>query len=246
MGEIGAASAPHPRPVDKICVTQPMSASHPTRDRPPAPAPASGDGRGRRLRRRSRRVSPGDVARADDGAAQGPAGGAGSRPGGAAGRQGQRLDRRPGLGRRRPPLADDARFEIGSITKTFTALLLADAVVRRTLALDDPVESALPAGLKLRDAADAPIRWLDLATHRSGLPRLPTNLAPQDHARSLRRLRRGAAAALPARLQADGWPATRAGSTRTSASACSAMRSAAPPAAATRNCSPSACSSPWA
>ena len=78
------------------------------------------------------------------------------------------------------PLGEEARFEIGSITKTFTALLLADAVVRRRFALDDPVESALPPGLKLRDAADAPIRWVDLATHRSGLPRLPSNLAPQD------------------------------------------------------------------
>jgi len=78
------------------------------------------------------------------------------------------------------PLAADARFEIGSITKTFTGLLLADAVVRRTLALADPVEAALPPGFVLRDAADAPIRWLDLATHRSGLPRLPTNLAPRN------------------------------------------------------------------
>ena len=78
------------------------------------------------------------------------------------------------------PLGEEARFEIGSITKTCTALLLADAVVRRRFALDDPVESGLPPGLKLRDAADAPIRWVDLATHRSGLPRVPSNLAPQD------------------------------------------------------------------
>ena len=78
------------------------------------------------------------------------------------------------------PLGEDARFELGSITKTFTALLLADAVVRRNFALHDPVESALPPGLKVRDAADAPIRWLDLATHRSGLPRLPSNLVPPD------------------------------------------------------------------
>jgi D-alanyl-D-alanine-carboxypeptidase/D-alanyl-D-alanine-endopeptidase len=77
-------------------------------------------------------------------------------------------------------LGDDALFEIGSITKTFTALLLADAVVRRRLALADAVEAALPSGLRLRDAADAPIRWIDLATHRSGLPRLPTNFAPKD------------------------------------------------------------------
>ena len=77
-------------------------------------------------------------------------------------------------------LAPDGQFEVGSITKTFTALLLADAVVRRRLALEDAVEGALPSGLKLRDSADAPIRWIDLATHRSGLPRLPTNFAPKD------------------------------------------------------------------
>lgn len=78
-------------------------------------------------------------------------------------------------------LRDDALFEIGSITKTFTALLLADAVVRRRFALDDPIESALP-GVALRDAAGATIRWVDVATHRSGLPRLPTNIAPKDPA----------------------------------------------------------------
>ena len=77
------------------------------------------------------------------------------------------------------PLRDDALFEIGSITKTFTALLLADAVVRKQLALGDAVEDALP-DVELRDSTGAPIRWVDLATHRSGLPRLPSNLAPDD------------------------------------------------------------------
>jgi len=72
----------------------------------------------------------------------------------------------------------DSVFEIGSITKTFTALLLADAVVRGELKLDDPVEAALPDGLKLRDSQGQPLRWVDLATHRSGLPRLPSNFAP--------------------------------------------------------------------
>ena len=72
----------------------------------------------------------------------------------------------------------DSFFEIGSITKTFTALLLADAVVRGELKLDDAVEAALPYGLKLRDAQGAAIRWRDLATHRSGLPRLAPNMAP--------------------------------------------------------------------
>jgi CubicO group peptidase (beta-lactamase class C family) len=86
-----------------------------------------------------------------------------------------------GVAREGVPLRDDALFEIGSITKTFTALLLADAVLRKRLALDDPIENALP-GVTLRDAAGMPIRWIDVATHRSGLPRLPTNMAPKDPA----------------------------------------------------------------
>lgn len=71
------------------------------------------------------------------------------------------------------------RFEIGSITKTMVGVLLADAVLRRELTLDQPVESLLPEGTRLRDSADAPIRLVDLATHRSGLPRLPGNLEPK-------------------------------------------------------------------
>lgn len=82
---------------------------------------------------------------------------------------------------RRSPSADvaidsDTLFEIGSITKTFTSLLLAGAVVRGELKIDDAVEAVLPEGLKLRDSAGAPLTWADLATHRSGLPRLPSNL----------------------------------------------------------------------
>lgn len=75
-----------------------------------------------------------------------------------------------------PPDAD-ARFEYGSISKTFTALLLADMVVRRELALDDRVEAVL--GFRLRDSAGAPLSWADLATHRSGLPRMPANIQPR-------------------------------------------------------------------
>ena len=75
-------------------------------------------------------------------------------------------------------LRTDALFEIGSITKTFTALLLADAVVRGQLKLDAAVQDALPDNIRLVDSAGDPIRWIDLATQRSGLPRLPTNMAP--------------------------------------------------------------------
>ncbi|UXH78547.1 serine hydrolase [Roseateles amylovorans] len=74
---------------------------------------------------------------------------------------------------------DQTLFELGSITKTFTALLLADAVTRGLIKLDDPVETVLPDRLQLRDSLDQPIRWVDLATQRSGLPRLPSNLDVQ-------------------------------------------------------------------
>lgn len=68
-------------------------------------------------------------------------------------------------------------FEYGSITKTFTALLLADAVQRKELTLTDAVEDVL--GQTLRDSEGQPLRWLDLATQRSGLPRLASNMQPR-------------------------------------------------------------------
>lgn len=76
----------------------------------------------------------------------------------------------------------DTRFEYGSISKTFTALLLAEMVIRGELKLDDAVESVLPDGLKLRDSAGEPLRFIDLATQRSGLPRLPANIRPKQPA----------------------------------------------------------------
>ncbi|RZL30746.1 MAG: class A beta-lactamase-related serine hydrolase, partial [Rubrivivax sp.] len=96
----------------------------------------------------------------------------------AAGRvDGRRVELAHAAGRG-PRVGADSVFELGSLTKTFTALLLADAVVRSELRLDDAIEEALPDGLRLRDSQGRPLRWLDLATHRSGLPRLLSNLAP--------------------------------------------------------------------
>lgn len=65
------------------------------------------------------------------------------------------------------------RYEIGSVTKVFTGLLLADAVARGVVALDDPAQGLLPAGASLPQFEDQPIRLWHLATHTSGLPRLP-------------------------------------------------------------------------
>ncbi|UFQ19797.1 MULTISPECIES: serine hydrolase domain-containing protein [Streptomyces] len=73
------------------------------------------------------------------------------------------------------PADADTRFEIGSLTKTFTGLLLAEMVARGEVAYNDPISRFLPRfatpGLR-----GSPITLLHLATHTSGLPRLPPGL----------------------------------------------------------------------
>ncbi len=66
-------------------------------------------------------------------------------------------------------------FEIGSVTKTFTALLLAKMAAQGKVKLDEPVRELLPPGTVGKPAGPE-ITLLDLATHRSGLPPMPTNL----------------------------------------------------------------------
>jgi len=80
------------------------------------------------------------------------------------------------------PLNGDTIFEIGSATKAFTSLLLADMVQRGEVALDDPVTKYLPPGVKMPERNGRSITLIDLATHTSGLPRLPANLMPKDPA----------------------------------------------------------------
>lgn len=71
------------------------------------------------------------------------------------------------------PVEPDTRFEIGSLTKTFTALLLAEGAARGEVHYDDPVDRYLPpATPRLR----RPITLVQLATHSSGLPRVPPGL----------------------------------------------------------------------
>ncbi|MDA1055657.1 MAG: serine hydrolase [Planctomycetota bacterium] len=67
-------------------------------------------------------------------------------------------------------------FEIGSITKVFTTTLLADMHLAGEVKLDDPVNQFLPAQGQLvcRGGHDVTLRHL--ATHTSGLPRMPANL----------------------------------------------------------------------
>ncbi|MBP2404565.1 serine hydrolase domain-containing protein [Streptomyces syringium] len=63
------------------------------------------------------------------------------------------------------------RFETGSLTKTFTALLLAELAARGEVGYDDPLDRYLPHRLP-----GPPITLLHLATHTSGLPRMPLGL----------------------------------------------------------------------
>jgi D-alanyl-D-alanine-carboxypeptidase/D-alanyl-D-alanine-endopeptidase len=79
-------------------------------------------------------------------------------------------------------LDGDTLFEIGSITKVFTALLLADMVQRGEVKLDDPIAKYLPATAKIPQRDDKQITLVDLATHTSGLPRMPANFHPKDPA----------------------------------------------------------------
>jgi CubicO group peptidase (beta-lactamase class C family) len=72
-------------------------------------------------------------------------------------------------------------FEIGSVTKTFTATLLAEAVTRGEVTLDEPVQRLLP-GFAVPKRGDREITLLDIAEHRSGLPRIPGDLHAKDAA----------------------------------------------------------------
>lgn len=74
----------------------------------------------------------------------------------------------------------DTIFEIGSISKVFTALLLADMVERGSVGLDDPVETHLPRSVRVPSFQDRKITLVDLAMHFSGLPRIPDDLGPED------------------------------------------------------------------
>jgi D-alanyl-D-alanine-carboxypeptidase/D-alanyl-D-alanine-endopeptidase len=69
----------------------------------------------------------------------------------------------------------DTIFEIGSVTKVFTATVLADMAEEGLVALDDPVQGYLPATAAL-SVRGRPITLADLATQTSGLPRLPPGL----------------------------------------------------------------------
>src|SRR5580698_6373158 len=71
----------------------------------------------------------------------------------------------------------DSIYEIGSLTKTFTGLILAQLVEQGRVKLDEPVRQLLPAGTVAKPTGTE-ISLLDLTTQHSGLPRMPGNFKP--------------------------------------------------------------------
>ncbi|MCA9253451.1 MAG: serine hydrolase [Phycisphaerales bacterium] len=74
----------------------------------------------------------------------------------------------------------DTVYEIGSITKAFTGILLADMVTKGEVALDDPISKYLPDDIDTPTKDDKEITLKNLSNHTSGLPRLPDNMVPDD------------------------------------------------------------------
>jgi serine-type D-Ala-D-Ala carboxypeptidase/endopeptidase len=74
------------------------------------------------------------------------------------------------------PVNQSTLFDIGSITKTFTTLLLADMATQGIVNLNDPIDKYLPASVKVPEFNGTKITLEDLGTHTSGLPEWPSNL----------------------------------------------------------------------
>lgn len=86
----------------------------------------------------------------------------------------------PGPGK--PPLDGNSVFEIGSISKVFTATVLAELVQKGKVRLDDPAQKYLPASVHLPTRGGKAITLGSLSEQNSGLPRMPGNFHPANAA----------------------------------------------------------------
>jgi serine-type D-Ala-D-Ala carboxypeptidase/endopeptidase len=71
-------------------------------------------------------------------------------------------------------------YEIGSITKVFTATLLSQQVIDGKLKLEDPIKKYLPPQVKIPQRGASEITFGNLSDNTSGLPRMPSNFSPSD------------------------------------------------------------------
>jgi D-alanyl-D-alanine-carboxypeptidase/D-alanyl-D-alanine-endopeptidase len=78
------------------------------------------------------------------------------------------------------PYDEHTAFEIGSVTKTMTAALLAEFVARGEIALNDPIARLLPPGTHVPSFNGREINVSEIVTHTSGLPAVPANYRPPD------------------------------------------------------------------
>lgn len=78
------------------------------------------------------------------------------------------------------PANEHTVFEIGSITKTFTGILLADKVVKGEMKLDDPLQKYLPEGVTAPTRNGQVITLVTMSNHTSALARMPSNFAPKN------------------------------------------------------------------
>jgi len=77
-------------------------------------------------------------------------------------------------------IGPNTAFEIGSVSKTMTAALLADLILRGDVSLDDPLSDWLPEGTRVPDFQGHPILLRHIVTHTSGLPALPSQMPLND------------------------------------------------------------------
>lgn len=80
------------------------------------------------------------------------------------------------------PVNEHTIYEIGSISKTFTGILLAQAVLDGQVKTDDPAQKHLPATLTLPTRNGQQITLGHLSDHTSALARMPSNFNPKDPA----------------------------------------------------------------
>jgi|TARA_B110000208_G_C11746002_1_gene421739 CubicO group peptidase (beta-lactamase class C family) len=80
------------------------------------------------------------------------------------------------------PVNENTVFEIGSITKTFTGILLADMVVKGELNLDTPLQELLPNAIEAPERNRKSIQLYQLSNHTSSFPGMPDNFNPANSA----------------------------------------------------------------
>jgi len=78
------------------------------------------------------------------------------------------------------PYDEHTAFEIGSVTKTMTAALLAEFIARGEVALSDPIAKLLPPGTPVPSFNGREITIADIVTHTSGLPAVSATYRPRD------------------------------------------------------------------